>query len=48
MTNKSVSNVPASIRQRLLNLARQRQNDFGLVLTAGTVKLMMAAGGFAK
>lgn len=30
---KSITNMPASIRQRLLNLARQRKEDFGLLLT---------------
>jgi len=30
---KSITNVGASIRQRLLNLARQRNEDFALVLT---------------
>jgi hypothetical protein len=30
---KSITNVAASIRQRLLNLARQRNEDFALVLT---------------
>lgn len=31
--NKPVVNVAASVRQRLLNLARARKEDFGLVLT---------------
>ena len=31
--NKPVANLAASVRQRLLNLARQRKEDFGLVLT---------------
>jgi hypothetical protein len=31
--NKSIVNMAASIRQRLLNLARERKEDFGLVLT---------------
>lgn len=30
---KSVANLPASVRQRLLNLATERKQDFGLVLT---------------
>lgn len=30
---KVVSNLPASVRQRLLNLASERKEDFGLVLT---------------
>jgi predicted nucleotidyltransferase component of viral defense system len=31
--NKSPTNVPASVRQRLLNLAGQTNQDFGLLLT---------------
>jgi hypothetical protein len=31
--SKSVVNMAASVRQRLLNLARERKEDFGLVLT---------------
>jgi hypothetical protein len=31
--SKSVTNVAASVRQRLLNLARDRNEDFGLLLT---------------
>ncbi len=31
--NKTVVNMAASVRQRLLNLARERREDFGLVLT---------------
>ena len=31
--NKPVVNMAASVRQRLLNLARERREDFGLVLT---------------
>ena len=31
--NKPIDNLAASIRQRLLNLARERKEDFGLVLT---------------
>ena len=30
---RTVVNVPASVRQRLLNLATQRKEDFGLLLT---------------
>ena len=29
---KAVVNLPASVRQRLLNLATERKEDFGLVL----------------
>lgn len=31
--NKPIVNMAASVRQRLLNLARERKGDFGLVLT---------------
>lgn len=31
--NKPIVNMAASVRQRLLNLARERKEDFGLVLT---------------
>lgn len=31
--SKPVTNVAASVRQRLLNLARERNEDFGLLLT---------------
>jgi len=30
---KPIANLAASIRQRLLNIARERKEDFGLVLT---------------
>jgi len=30
---KAVINVPASVRQRLLNLASKRKEDFGLLLS---------------
>ena len=33
MPKPRVKNVPASIRQKLLNLARERNQDFGLILT---------------
>ena len=42
MTRKSLSNVPASIRQRLLNLAHDRQEDFGLVLTQYAIERLLA------
>lgn len=32
MTARPVKNVPASVRQRLLNLAREREEDFQLIL----------------
>ena len=31
--NKAVTNMAASVRQRLLNVARERKEDFGLILT---------------
>jgi hypothetical protein len=31
--NRRVANMAASVQQRLLNLSRQRKEDFGLVLT---------------
>ena len=31
--NKPIANMAASVHQRLLNLARTRKEDFGLVLT---------------
>lgn len=33
MSDKKVTNVAASVNQRLLNLARERKEDFGLTLT---------------
>ena len=42
MTQKSLSNVPASIRQRLLNLSRERKDDFGLVLTQYAIERLLA------
>lgn len=33
MRDPKIKNIPASIRQKLLNLARQRNDDFGLILT---------------
>ena len=32
MNQKVLKNIAASVRQRLLNLARERGEDFGLVL----------------
>ncbi len=42
MTRKPLNNVPASIRQRLLNLARERKDDFGLVLTRYAIERLLA------
>ena len=33
MRDLKLKNIPASIRQKLLNLARERNDDFGLILT---------------
>lgn len=33
MRDPKLRNIPASIRQKLLNLARERNDDFGLILT---------------
>ena len=38
---KDVKNVAASVRQRLLNLARKRNDDFGLVLTKYALERML-------
>jgi hypothetical protein len=35
--SKPVTNISASVRQRLLNLARDRKEDFGLLLTKETI-----------
>lgn len=39
--SKTVSNISASIRQRLLNLARTRNEDFGLLLTKYALERML-------
>jgi hypothetical protein len=39
--NKSITNMAASVRQRLLNLARERKEDFGLVLTKYSLQRML-------
>ena len=33
MKNKTPKNISASIRQRLLNISKEKKEDFGLVLT---------------
>jgi hypothetical protein len=33
LRDPKLKNIPASIRQKLLNLARERNDDFGLILT---------------
>jgi hypothetical protein len=45
MTNESPRNQPASVRQRLLNLARQRGKDFNFLLTLyGLERLLYRLG----
>ncbi len=41
MTKKTVSNIPASIRQRLLNLSHERKDDFGLILTQFAIERLL-------
>lgn len=41
MTHKSVTNLAASVRQRLLNLSRQRQEDFNLVLLMYAIERLL-------
>jgi hypothetical protein len=33
MSDSKLTNIPASVRQKLLNLARERNEDFQLLLT---------------
>ncbi len=42
MTRKILSNVPASIRQRLLNIARERKDEFRLVLMQYAIERLLA------
>lgn len=42
MTQKQLKNIPASIRQRLLNLAHERKDDFGLVLSQYAIERLLA------
>lgn len=39
--SKSITNIAASIRQRLLNLARERKEDFGLLLTQYSLERLL-------
>ncbi len=41
MSRKVINNLPASIRQRLLNLARERNDEFGLVLTQYAIERLL-------
>ena len=43
---KTVANLPASVRQRLLNLATERKEDFGLVLTRYRLERFLYASAF--
>jgi len=38
VTKSAVTNLPASVRQRLLNLSHQRQEDFNLVLSLSGIE----------
>jgi len=41
LPDSKIKNLPASIRQRLLNLAQERNDDFGLVLTKYGLERML-------
>ena len=41
MTHKSVTNLSASVRQRLLNLSRQRQEEFNLLLSLYAIERLL-------
>lgn len=41
MPDPKIKNLPASIRQKLLNLAQERNDDFGLVLTKYGLERML-------
>ena len=41
MTRGKPSNIPASVRQRLLNLAHQTNRDFGLLLTKYSLERLL-------
>ncbi len=41
MTKSTVTNRPASVRQRLLNLSHQRQEDFNLVLSLYAIERLL-------
>ncbi len=41
MTKSAVTNLPASVRQRLLNLSHQRQEDFNLVLSLYAIERLL-------
>lgn len=39
--SRPVTNMAASVRQRLLNLARERKEDFGLLLTKDALERLL-------
>jgi hypothetical protein len=41
LPDSKIKNLPASIRQKLLNLAQERNDDFGLVLTKYGLERML-------
>jgi len=41
LSDSRIKNLPASIRQKLLNLAQERNDDFGLVLTKYGLERML-------
>jgi predicted nucleotidyltransferase component of viral defense system len=41
MSNKNVKNLPASIRQRLLNMAHEQNVEFGLLLTSYVIERLL-------
>ena len=41
MTKGKPANIPASVRQRLLNLAQQTNQDFGLLLTKYSLERLL-------
>ncbi len=41
MRKRSITNVAASVRQRLLNLARERREDFGLILSQYAIERLL-------
>ena len=41
MPDSRIKNLPASIRQKMLNLAQERNDDFGLVLTKYGLERML-------
>lgn len=48
MNDKVLHNIPASIRQRLLNISREQKEDFGLTLTRYAIERLLARLGYSK